>query len=72
MSEIDRLHDASRVPRADLAALGDLDEGHYAVLRTAFEHARDKRERDLSAAIDQGLTVVPPLARSAVRRMLFS
>ncbi|MFB7715813.1 MULTISPECIES: hypothetical protein [unclassified Nocardia] len=72
MPELDRLHDASRVPRVELAALGPLDEGHYAVLRTAFEHARDKRERELSAAIDKGLTVVPPLARAMVRRILFS
>lgn len=72
MSELDRLSGISRIPRADIEALGELDEGRYAVLRAAFERARDRRERELSAAIDNGLTLVPPLLRPIARRMLFT
>ncbi|MFE3187572.1 hypothetical protein ACFXHA_01100 [Nocardia sp. NPDC059240] len=71
MSELDRLLGVSRVARADIEALGELDEGQYAVLRAAFERARDRRERELSAAIDSGLTLIPPLLRPVARRMLF-
>ncbi|MBL1077025.1 hypothetical protein JK358_21745 [Nocardia sp. 2] len=72
MSEIDRLTELTRIPRADLDALGDLDDTHHAALRAAFEHARDTRDRELDEAIDNGLTMVPRLVRPAVRRMLFS
>ncbi|MCU1643789.1 MAG: hypothetical protein JWN03_4064 [Nocardia sp.] len=71
MSEIDRLVTVSRVSRANLVALGDLDDDEYSMLRTAFERARDQRKRDLSVAIDNGLTLVPRLLRPAARRMLF-
>ncbi|GAB2541053.1 hypothetical protein [Nocardia heshunensis] len=71
MSELDRLVGVSTVARADIEALGQLDEGQYAVLRSAFERARDRRERELSAAIDSGLTLIPPLLRPFARRMLF-
>ncbi|MEC3917610.1 hypothetical protein [Nocardia sp. CDC160] len=72
MSEIERLVDISRVPRAHIEALGELDEGQYAVLRAAFERARDRRERELNAAIDNGLTLVAALLRPVARRMLFT
>ncbi|AYF78078.1 hypothetical protein D7D52_34425 [Nocardia yunnanensis] len=72
MSELDRLVEVSRVARADLEALGELEEGQYAMLRGAFERAGAQRERDLNAAIDNGLTLVPPLLRRVARRILFS
>ncbi|MFD0000193.1 hypothetical protein [Nocardia sp. NPDC127526] len=72
MSEIDRLCEISRVARADVEALGDLGEDRHAVLRAAYEHARDHRERELGDAVDNGLTLLPALIRSAVRRILFS
>ncbi|WP_157535158.1 hypothetical protein [Nocardia inohanensis] len=72
MSEIERLSSVSRVPHADIAALGDLDEGEYATLRAAYEHALQLRERELSVAIDKGLGIIPKLLRPAARRILFS
>ncbi|MVU78614.1 hypothetical protein GPX89_15330 [Nocardia sp. ET3-3] len=72
MGEIDRLVEVSRVPRSDIEALGELDDSHYTVLRTAFEGARDRREQELNAAIENGLTWVPRLLRPVMRRILFS
>ncbi len=72
VSEIERLSVVTLVPRTDIAALGDLDEGDYAVLRAACEHALEVRERELSAAIDKGLGMVPALVRNAIRRLLLS
>ncbi|MEV6773331.1 hypothetical protein AB0N05_32335 [Nocardia sp. NPDC051030] len=71
MGEIERLCRDSRVSRGDVEALGELDESQYATLRGAFEHARDQREVELGAAIDNGLTMVPRFMRVAARRILF-
>lgn len=71
MSELDRLGRVSGVGRDDIEGLGALDESQYAALRTAFEHARDLRKRELDEAIDQGLHVLPRMARPIARRMLF-
>lgn len=71
MSELDHLGRVSGVGRDDIEGLGALEENQYAALRTAFEHARDLRKRELDEAIDQGLRVLPRMARPIARRMLF-
>lgn len=72
MGEIERLCEVSKVSRAEIEALGELDDSRYAVLRTAFENARERRTQELGEAVDNGLTMLPTLVRLAVRRMLFS
>ncbi|MBF6328125.1 hypothetical protein [Nocardia transvalensis] len=71
-SEAARLCEVTGVRREAVDALGALDDRHYAFLCEAFENARDTRERELSRAIDKGLTMVPGLVRPMVRRILFS
>lgn len=71
-AQIARLSLATGVAPAVIEALGELEDGQYAVLRESFERARATRARELDRAIDNGLTMLPALVRPVARRVLFS
>ncbi|TSD96072.1 hypothetical protein FOS14_17085 [Skermania sp. ID1734] len=71
-SAIDRLCSETGISRDVVEGLGELDDTQLEVLRKIYANARDKREKDLLAATDAGLEVVPRLLRPAVKKVLFS
>lgn len=72
MSEalLDQLCRESGLERTDVAFLAGFDDAQLADLIAACTHARDRRERDLGQAIDNGLTTVPFMLRGAVKKMI--
>lgn len=74
MSEplLDRLCRVSGLHREDVEFLAAFDDAQLTALIEAYEHGRDKRERDLKVAVDDGLKIVPFVVRPAVKKVLFS
>lgn len=74
MSEplLDRLCRVSGLDREDVEFLAAFDDAQLTALIEAYEHGRDKRERDLKVAVDDGLKIVPFVVRPAVKKVLFS
>lgn len=69
---LDRLCRDSGLDREDVAFLREFDDEQLNTLIETYRHGREKRERDLKTAIDDGLKVVPFMLRPTVRAMLFS
>lgn len=69
---LDRLCRESGLRRDDVRFLKGFDDANLNALIEAYRHGHEKRERDLNAAVDDGLKVIPFLARGAVRKILFS
>lgn len=65
-----RLRAQSGLSRDDVAFLEQFDKAQLAALADVYVRGRDKRERDLAEAVDNGLKVVPFLLRPAVKKIL--
>lgn len=51
--------------------LADLSTAQQDTLADLIESARDRQERALAAAAEEGLMIVPKLLRGSVRKVLF-
>ncbi len=69
MSALDEFCHRTGLDHSVVAGLGDLDDDHYAGLAAAYEHAARRRSRELRAASENALGVIPRLLRPAVRAL---
>lgn len=65
-----RLCAESGLSRDDVAFLGQFDDAQLSAFSEAYVHGRDKRDRDLAEAVDNGLKVLPFMLRPAVKKIL--
>lgn len=69
---IERLCEQTGLDPADVGFLREFSDAELSTLIEVYRRGKDKRERDLAKAIDDGLKVVPFLLRPAVKAALFS
>jgi hypothetical protein len=69
---LDRLCRESGLSPEDVGFLAEFDDDQLDGLIDAYTRGRDKRERDLDEAVENGLKLVPFFLRTPVRKVLFS
>ena len=58
------------VAPAEIAFLAEVGDDTVAVLQSAFQDARARQERELAAAFEDTITLVPRPLRGRVRKLL--